>query len=402
METQKINAKGLFELGCALSSKRPLMVRGKHGIGKSEIIYQIASKRFSNFFENLENCQKFTQRAQGEASVQKIIENFWEQNKTNTKYNGYPRDIWHYDMGLPLIERRLSQLSDGDLVGVPKITERQTTTFNIADWLVIPMEFPCVLFLDELNRASRQNEQSTFQLADSRAFYGRSLHKDTWMVVAVNTGSNYDVIPMDHAAISRYAVVDYEPLVEEWIEFARAKVDPNLIGFILLNQTLLDTPKNVKPESKTQDRRAFINLDLELKRLNLYDNPQNPLFLWVAGSMVGTPAAIQLRSYLLENYLRYSVEEVLENWEKFKKRLSPNKELYGAQIIDLVGRLGDWLPNNPLTKPQAEQFALMFIDIPVEFIQMLFSYVAVLAHNNPPNKAAMKAVASYLQRQYVK
>ena len=58
-----------------LAVKKPLMLRGRHGIGKSELVYQIGR-----------------------------------------------------DMGLPVVERRASQMTEGDLVGLPK-TDGDVTSF---------------------------------------------------------------------------------------------------------------------------------------------------------------------------------------------------------------------------------------------------------------------------------
>jgi hypothetical protein len=168
----------------------------------------------------------------------------------------------------------------------------------------------------------------------------------------------------------------------------------------MFNETSLDTPNNIKPESKTQDRRAFINLDAELTRLELYDKPEDELFLLIAGSMLGPACAVQLRQFILENVLKYTVEEVLSDWAAFEKRLSKNLELRGIQIIDLVGRLGEWLPNNPLNENQVDQFCELFKNVPVESTQALLSYVSILAHKNHNNKKAMKNLGSYLKDLY--
>ena len=59
-----------------LDSKFPVLLRGRHGIGKSTVVYQIAKER-----------------------------------------------------GLPVVERRASQMTEGDLLGLPKVNN------NVTQWL---------------------------------------------------------------------------------------------------------------------------------------------------------------------------------------------------------------------------------------------------------------------------
>lgn len=398
MEAQTVNAHSLIEIGSNISAARPLLIRGAHGIGKSSIVYQIATKRFSDKYKNFNVCWDLTRRTSGEAGVRRALDNFWTEER-KAKYEPKWHNVWHYDMGLPVIERRLSQVSDGDLVGIPTITNRGTTIFNICDWLMVPMEFPCVLFFDELNRATKQLEQSTFQLADSRAFHGHLLHDDTWMVVAINTGANYDVSLMDAAGISRYVTFDYTPSTEDWITYARPLVSPELISFIIRNENLLDSPKNHKPEAKTPDRRAYLNLDAELQRLGLYDQPNNPLFLLLAGGMIGPNAALLFRNFLLEQNFRYSITEVLENWVQFRTKLSEDMGERSIQMIDLVGRLGDYLTKHPLTENQAIEIVKLFQDTPIELVQKLFGDVSMFARTSLPNKVAMKELGKIIAKR---
>ena len=63
-----------------LAVKKPVLLRGRHGVGKSEIVYQIAD-----------------------------------------------------GMGLPVVERRASQMTEGDLIGLPK-TDGDVTSFCPPDW----------------------------------------------------------------------------------------------------------------------------------------------------------------------------------------------------------------------------------------------------------------------------
>ena len=111
-----------------LDSKLPVLIRGRHGVGKSEVVYQIAAAR-----------------------------------------------------ELPVVERRASQMTEGDLLGLPdtadtEINGRKATTWNAPDWLVTACEQPVMLFLDEVDRATVEVRQGLFELTDSRKLNGWKLH----------------------------------------------------------------------------------------------------------------------------------------------------------------------------------------------------------------------------------
>ena len=149
-----------------LAARLPILIRGRHGVGKSEVVYMIAAQE-----------------------------------------------------GLPVVERRASQMTEGDLLGLPDTAEtsisgRKSTTWNAPDWLVTACEEPVVLFLDEVDRATVEVRQGLFELTDSRKINGWNLHAETLIVAAVNGGehgSQYQVGEMDPAELDRLGLYQPEP-----------------------------------------------------------------------------------------------------------------------------------------------------------------------------------------------
>ena len=149
-----------------IDARFPILTRGRHGIGKSTVVYQIAKQR-----------------------------------------------------GLPVVERRASQMTEGDLLGLPKV-EGDVTTWLAPEWLHTACQKPVVLFLDEVDRATMEVRQGIFELCDSRKIAGYELHPDTVIFAAVNGGQHgaqYQVGEMDPAELDRYTVFDLEPSVEDWL-----------------------------------------------------------------------------------------------------------------------------------------------------------------------------------------
>jgi MoxR-like ATPase len=150
--------------------RKPVLVRGRHGVGKSQVVYQFA----------------------GHA-------------------------------GLPVVERRASQMTEGDLLGLPS-TDGNVTSWNPPEWFKTACETPVVLFLDEVDRATPEVRQGIFELTDSRKLAGFTLHPETLIFAAVNGGEHgeqYQVGEMDPAELDRWTVFDVEPTVEDWLGWAK-------------------------------------------------------------------------------------------------------------------------------------------------------------------------------------
>ena len=127
-----------------LQVKKPLLIRGRHGVGKSEIVYQLAA-----------------------------------------------------DMELPVVERRASQMTEGDLLGMPspemvEVNGELASVFRPFAWFIRACTEPVVLFFDEVDRATTEVRQGLFELMDSRKLAGWTLHEDTRIVSAINGGEHGD------------------------------------------------------------------------------------------------------------------------------------------------------------------------------------------------------------------
>jgi MoxR-like ATPase len=74
-----------------ITARFPVLIRGRHGIGKSTLVYQLADK-----------------------------------------------------LGLPVVERRASQMTEGDLLGLPKLN-KNVTSWCPPEWLATACKKPVVL-----------------------------------------------------------------------------------------------------------------------------------------------------------------------------------------------------------------------------------------------------------------
>ena len=101
------------------------------------------------------------------------------------------------------------------------------TNWNPPNWFKFACSNPCVLFFDEVDRATLEVRQGLFELTDSRKLNGFKLHDDVLIFAAVNGGehgANYQVSDMDPAELDRYTVFDLEPTVEDWLTWGKDNV----------------------------------------------------------------------------------------------------------------------------------------------------------------------------------
>lgn len=262
-----INTQRLYRILEVTPPSQNILLVGKHGIGKSEILTQ-----------------------------------FYRQQ------------------GLKVVPLFLGQMADpGDLIGLPKIGER--SEFVPPYWW--PEEGqPIVLFLDELNRARPELLQTVMDLVLNRTLAGRSLPAGSRVISAVNEGDEYQLTHMDPALVSRFNIYNFCPTVQEWLQWAeKEKVDARVLRFITLQSQWLDGVEGAKAGIDTglermPDRRSWKRLSDAIRpfpKLSADDTD------WVAG-IVGAQAASHFINSLSNNALLTGAQ-VLQDFDAHEAQL---------------------------------------------------------------------------------
>ncbi len=353
-----VTMKAFQQLAVAIGPDIALCVRGRHAVGKSEGVHQAAEKIRSDFYLDPENCKRATEALKTERSVRNRLK---EANV----------DVWHYDLGIPVVERRLSQMTEGDIIGLPfESVDKRGTKFKPVDWVNYACDFPVMLFLDERNRALPGVKQAVFQMLDSKAFYGNIFNDETRIVVAENTGGSYEVNQTDPAEVSRAATVELIPTKEEWIDYAKTRCNPALIDFIRQNPTKLEWTEEYEENKKYADRRSWFKLDKALVANNCYADPRGHLFYIIAGSMIGTEIAQEFKQFCIDYKTKVvTVEDVLTDWASAKEVLMKNagmKVVPNDKYLSMSDKLSDFLKTNKINEMQAINLTLYMIDAPAE------------------------------------
>ena len=150
------------------------------------------------------------------------------------------------NLDLEVIDRRLSQMTEGDIIGLPELVDG-VTRFAPVNWFVEACNNPVVLFFDELNRATIEVQQCAFQIVLDRELNGHKLHPETRVYAAVNEGSDYQVTDMDPALLRRFYAVELEPTTEDWLKWANGRVPSIVWDFINHNRKHLEHEGDFEP-----------------------------------------------------------------------------------------------------------------------------------------------------------
>lgn len=229
------------------------------------------------------------------------------------------------------VVRLLSQLTEGDIIGLPSINDiRKSTHFNPCDWFVDAVEEPTVVFLDELNRASPELMQASFQIILDRELNGVKLHPLSRVYAAVNVGNKYTVNELDPAMLDRFFVVDLKPTVADWTKWGKRSslkqkfgfnCLPFIVEFISDNNKWLDPPHEIPPGKRSTSRRSWARLGDALAYagiLSIADAQQNPLFISICEGMIGIEAAFALNAYVKSYGDNISGADILNEFKKIK------------------------------------------------------------------------------------
>ena len=315
-----VDFKTFVSLAPAVSAARlPVLLRGRHGIGKSQVVYQLASV-----------------------------------------------------LGLPVIERRASQMTEGDLVGLPSI-EGNRTTFNPPDWFKMACEEPAVLFLDEVDRATLEVRQGIFELTDSRKLNGHNLHPDTLIFAAINGGEHgesYQVNEMDPAELDRWSVWDIEPTTEDWLAWGKDNVDGLIWDFINQNRGHLEHTADIEPNKRYPSRRSWKRLNDVLVQADALE--ASPAMFNLAQSFVGFEAAVALNDFA-KNYERVVTVEQLLNGERVEALAAFSLNEHCALIEKLEA---EEVCQAEFTDTHVSNLAEYFVTLPSEAAMKLWGVIS--------------------------
>lgn len=256
-----------------LSSEISVLMSGPTGVGKSHVVYQIAE-----------------------------------------------------DLDLPVIDRRLAQMTEGDILGLPSL-EDGTTRFLPVDWIRRASTEPVCLFLDELNRASLEVQQCAFQLVLDREINGVKLHPQTRIFAAINEGSEYKgASTLGAALMRRFFALEFVPDFDIWMNWARTSgIHGNILAFFeATGSKHWNYSDRREAGSQYPSPASWHRLS---DQLHNFKWPQDMLFQ-LTGGLVGVPAATDFADFC-KTLQRYT-------WKDLLGGKKGSEKLDGPKIAGLI------------------------------------------------------------------
>jgi hypothetical protein len=302
------------------ATKKPVLLRARHGVGKSACVYAFAKH-----------------------------------------------------LGLPVVERRASQMTEGDLLGLPKLDEN-STDWMPPKWYKKSCDEAVVLFIDELDRATMEVRQGFFELCDSRKISGRMLHPDTLIFSAINGGDDaaqYQVGEMDPAELDRWTVFDVDPDVEDWLNWASENCHKVVWDFINQNHNHLEHRDVFEPNKVYPSRRSWHRFSevVELHESVLVRAGEFvPELAQISQAFLGLEASVAFTDFVKNMERQVTVEDLLVNGKfKLVEDFSLNDHTAMVEKIKVSGLITGEMPAK-----QLNNLAKYFNMLPSEAAMLLF------------------------------
>ena len=245
-----------------------------------------------------------------------------------------------HDLDLEFLDVRAVQLDPVDLRGLPRIKADQT------EWVppkFLPNEGKGILFLDELTSAPQMTQAGCYQLVLDRRL-GEYVLPDGWVVIAAgNPASERGVhFAMPRPLRNRFVHLELEADLSDWCRWAvSAGVRPEIIAFLRFKPDLLhaaDTTSdaNAWPTPRTWEMASHVLCGVARR--------QNTAFLTGAGEFeaqlldgtVGQAASAELLAFLRLFRQLPSIDEILLNPESAPLPTEPSAQI---AISTALGRV---------------------------------------------------------------
>lgn len=252
----------LLALETLINANQPVMLHGSPGIGKSDVVRQLAAKK-----------------------------------------------------GWPMIDLRLSQLDPVDLRGVPSVDRikggKDKPDHGITNWNVpsfLPTSGEGILFLDEINSAAQATQAAAYQLILDRRLGDYEL-PEGWRIIAAGNRQNDRAIvnQMSTALKNRFAHINYEVNNEDWCDWAlKTNLPIEVLGFIRFRPMLLnefeqrnDSAAEKKRMQTLKDAQAFATpRSWEFLSRAVAQNPPREIEYELYSGIVGEGCASEFIGYL--------------------------------------------------------------------------------------------------------
>jgi alkaline phosphatase D len=264
----------------------------------------------------------------------------------------------------------------GDLLGLQE-KEGKGSVHLRPEWF--PTEGEGILFIDEINRAHPDVVQAMFSLVTGKKIHTHVLPPGWKIIVAGNyNNSRFNVTDMsDDAWLSRFCHLDFQPTVEEFIVFAESKGRRTVADFIREQRGCLESTKKENLMSfdfVTPDRRSWNEMIGPLEQEDLGDAQFE-----VYQGIIGTAAAAAFIQFKQTQEKGISLADILNGYGPTIRKRVIECSKNGDARFDLLSQAVDELVANIqqdklFLTPKAEKVDALerfMLDVPLELLSKM-------------------------------
>lgn len=312
-----MNASQFEKVINILPPNKAIMIRGPHGVGKSEITEEILKKS-----------------------------------------------------GYHVIVVFVSQAVDaGDIIGLPSKLIRadgiEMTTYALPSWWIKAKEngSKVALIFDEYNRSPKEVRQCCMQVCLKGELNGFLLPQGTRFFACINPADtgDYDVEELDEAQADRWATYDFCPSWEEWLEYAKKTNHHWLVqefiaehkdhlwahikedGKYVLKKSMdgiLPSPRSWTSVSDTLNLEEKKSIDEKRKIIWKTQEGLEDITLAISG-LVGWEIAEVFKNFIRKNGAGVKAKDVIFNWSnelipQIKKLNTPEQSVFLKSVVDFI------------------------------------------------------------------
>jgi hypothetical protein len=168
---------------------------------------------------------------------------------------------------------------------------------------------------------------------------------------------------MDPAELDRWTVFDVEPSTEDWLTWAKDKVDGILWDFINQNRNHLEHTGDFEPNKVYPSRRSWVRLNDCFAQANLLvEDADTSVMFPLATGFVGFEAAVSFKDFV-DNYERQvTIENILDEGKiQLTERFGIND--HNALVEKMEAKE---IFTAPLSEERVENLARYFMVVPSE------------------------------------
>jgi len=323
--------------------RKSILIESRHGLGKSQVVAQTAAEL------SLERGKPygFIDIRLGQREVGDII--------------GMPRSLDTFTV--------VNKIYKDGKVASEEAVCHNVTAHDLPIWFPTDPDSCGLLFLDELNRATREVQQAVFELVLDYRLNFHDLPMGWRVIAATNDDTDvYTVLSMDPALYDRFLKIKFKPSVPEWVSHAeQIGVHDCILKYLTKFGSDLDTPEKIEPGKIYQSRRSWVALSeyITFMAESKDDVLKDPDYLTkLASGYIGTTTAISFVDFIRKEYRVLSAEDILN---KYTEELG--KELGSTLVTEIAFYnkiLIKHIESNKLNKKQSANLVKYYKAIPKE------------------------------------